>query len=161
MLIERLFLGGLSKRGLGEFSLSRNRYGVLIASHASPCEEIGSVSVYIQPWEITISSQIIHTHVGRTDFYPRAHERTLTNLAYKRLIARGALDKLQSLVSGRIVLSRTESLTGQALSSGWGPIETEDRARDLRQLEELYGQPVVLRQWTWFGAFPAVAKEWA
>lgn len=144
--VERLFMHRAAKRlPVANAEVTRNDYGILCYKWTSPCPEIGALWVSLCRYEIVLSCEVSHDHIGRTRYLPKE----LSSIALKRRIVHDAIREISLLLRGGIAAIITYDEHGKQFSSG--SCRTDQIASSLAYTRQVFGPHMTERAWNWFG----------
>ncbi|MBK6896338.1 MAG: hypothetical protein IPH06_07085 [Alphaproteobacteria bacterium] len=147
---ERRFLDRFQKEVAADFEIGRNDYGILTLTKKAPCEEIGTLNVFVKPHDIMISCKVTHTHcaVGFID-----QDRRTDDPEHDMITE--AIGKVNDFINDRIVVSETRAPNGNLIGSGWSPLSAVNFENPEYQklIEDMHGTPITEHKWTWSGPF--------
>lgn len=134
---------------MAEAEVSRTEDGLLRLFWKSPCDEIGGLSLYVNDYEIMLSTKAFHTHYDEVDY----SRESLSSSALHARIVDSAIAEALAIMKGEKVFSTTYDTKGNATSQGMGPLIQSDEAKEHErqfqtQFPEMFARQ---RKWTWFG----------
>lgn len=104
----------------------------------APCEEIGTLNVFVKPHDIMISCKVTHTHcaVGFID-----QDRRTDDPEHDMITE--AIGKVNDFINDRIVVSETRAPNGNLIGSGWSPLSAVNFENPEYQklIEDMHGTP--------------------
>lgn len=128
-----------------DLEIGRNDWGILYYRWSSPSAALGDLWVSVKEHEITLSTNISHTHVASVDF----RQENLTQEEISRRIVDEGVSKAAAVMRGEIAFTETFNGNGKKHSSG--SCHTENLEESLRYTRQMFGQEMTKRAFTWFG----------
>ncbi|MEQ5834938.1 hypothetical protein [Marinobacter sp. NFXS9] len=145
--IEARFREKLEDRVDIKVAVYRDDHDALCVSTRSPCADIGQLVARVEATSITLSCNIIHSHVDPAEMERRGYPEPVDAMLDEAVLMFG------DLVECRAFLSKTTAPDGTVICSGWGPISAinDKNEKFEMMLVETYGSPIIEEKWLWSG----------